>query len=82
VVATRTGGLAELVEHERTGLLVEPGNAGALTDAIARLAGDVGLAQRLAAAGRQKVEAEFDLRRNVERLSALFEQACDTPSLV
>ncbi|HZS90878.1 MAG TPA: glycosyltransferase [Chloroflexota bacterium] len=77
VVATRTGGIRELVEHGRTGLLVEQKDATALADAIARLAGDVGLARRLAAAGRQKVEAEFDLRRNVERLSELFAHACD-----
>ncbi|MFN0131984.1 MAG: glycosyltransferase family 4 protein, partial [Phycisphaerales bacterium] len=51
VVATNVGGLAEIVEHERSGLLVAAGDAAALADAIARALADGALRARLAGAG-------------------------------
>ena len=53
IVATRVGGNAEIVEHERTGLLVPARDATALAQALARLAADAALRGRLGAAGRQ-----------------------------
>jgi glycosyltransferase involved in cell wall biosynthesis len=47
VVATRVGGIPDLVEHDRNGLLVEPGDAQALADAIVRILSDRELAERL-----------------------------------
>lgn len=58
-VASRTGGIVDIVEHETTGLLVEPGDAGALTAAIGRLLEDSELRTRLAAAGREKARSSF-----------------------
>lgn len=49
VVASNLGGMAEVVEHERNGLLFEAGNVAGLASAIERLADDRGLLQRLAA---------------------------------
>jgi glycosyltransferase involved in cell wall biosynthesis len=72
VVATAVGGVPELVEHGVTGLLAPPGRADALADALMRLAGDADLRRRLAAAGRARVEEEFDLERNAERLRAVL----------
>jgi glycosyltransferase involved in cell wall biosynthesis len=59
VIASRVGGLAEAVVHERTGLLVEPGDVDALAEAIERLAADRGLALRLGAAGPARVAEGF-----------------------
>jgi glycosyltransferase involved in cell wall biosynthesis len=59
VIASRVGGLAEAVVHERTGLLVEPGDVTALADAIERLAADRRLAQRLGTAGPARVAEGF-----------------------
>lgn len=75
VVASHLSGIPELVENEVTGLTVPPGDSGALADAIARLAGDPTLGSRMAAAGRQRVAADFDLDRNARRLIALFRGA-------
>jgi len=52
IVVARTGGLQEIVEHERTGLLVTPGSVDELAAAMQRLLDDDQLSGRLAAAGR------------------------------
>ncbi len=62
VVATRVGGLPELVEHGRTGLLVEFGDEAALAGAMGDLLANPDLSLRLRAAGREGVEL-FSLAR-------------------
>jgi glycosyltransferase involved in cell wall biosynthesis len=61
VVASNVGGLAELVVDGETGVLVPPGDAQALADALTRLIQDPELRRRLGAAGRARAEALFDL---------------------
>ncbi len=58
-VATEVGGNPELIEHERTGLLVPPNNEQALANAIIRLIENSSLKNQLAQAARQKAEAEY-----------------------
>jgi glycosyltransferase involved in cell wall biosynthesis len=60
IVATRVGGIPELLTHERDALLVPSEDPHALGAAIVRVLGDPALAARLAAAGRQVVEREAD----------------------
>ncbi|NMO13632.1 glycosyltransferase family 4 protein [Pyxidicoccus fallax] len=72
VVATRISAIPELIEHERTGLLVPEQDAGALADAIERLMMDRELATRLGREGRRHVLAHYSLRGNVRSLSELF----------
>jgi glycosyltransferase involved in cell wall biosynthesis len=69
VVATAISGIPELVEHERTGLLVPPRDAGALARALRRLHDDETVGRELGAAGREKVLREFDARINAVRLA-------------
>ncbi len=54
VVAARTGGIPELVEHERTGLLVEPENLAEFASALVRLLEDRVLCTTLGTGGRKK----------------------------
>lgn len=70
VIASGTGGLAEIVKHDATGLLVPPGDPAKLAEAIERLLNDRELAARLGAAGRADVA-----RRYVPR--AIAEQTLD-----
>jgi glycosyltransferase involved in cell wall biosynthesis len=56
VVGSRVGGIPDLVEDGENGLLVPPGNAPALADALVRVLSDPALAERLGAAGRAAVE--------------------------
>ncbi len=80
VIASRIGGLPELIEDGVSGLLVPPGDAASLAAAIARLATEPELRARLGQAGRERVQAAFDIRRTVERLEArLRAVAADGP---
>src|SRR5205823_12785948 len=63
VVASRVGGLAEVVVHEETGLLVPPADPEALALALARLTRDPGLCARLGAAGRARVLSHYTMTR-------------------
>ena len=58
-IATHVGGNPELIEHEKTGLLVPPDNAPALADAIIRLIEHSQLRQDLARSAREKVASEY-----------------------
>ena len=56
VVGSRVGGIPDLIEDGRNGLLVEPGDTAALADALERMLTDRGLLERLAAGARPSVE--------------------------
>jgi glycosyltransferase involved in cell wall biosynthesis len=58
-IATRVGGMPEVVWHEETGLLVPPGNPEALAAAILRLIDDRELGRRLGEAGQALARAEY-----------------------
>lgn len=77
VVASDLSGIPELVEHERSGLLVPPGDARALAAALGRLADDPTLRENLGRAGRSRVEEAFDLHANAARLVALLAKSAD-----
>jgi glycosyltransferase involved in cell wall biosynthesis len=75
VVATAVGGTPELVVHGETGLLVPPGDAGALAAALDEVLGDPDLAHRLGEAGRRRVIESFSLSATTERVLGLYEGA-------
>ncbi|MBV9850780.1 MAG: glycosyltransferase family 4 protein [Armatimonadetes bacterium] len=72
VIGTRAGGTPEMIVEGQTGLLVPPSDAGALAEALARLAGDAFLRKRLGAAGRLRVEACFSLRGMMDKIEELY----------
>jgi glycosyltransferase involved in cell wall biosynthesis len=74
VVAAAHGGLTEIVEHERTGLLVAPGSAQALAQALQRLLADADLRHRFGLAGQQRQRAVFTQRRHDEQVLAVVDQ--------
>jgi len=69
VVTSRISGIPELVEHERSGLLVPPGDAAGIVAALERLADSPELRRELGEAARERVRAEFDLRDGARRLA-------------
>ncbi|GEM_PF-838199 len=62
-ISTRLSGIPELVENGITGLVVEPGDAKALANAMRKLSADPTLARQLGAEGRRKVLSDFTLKR-------------------
>lgn len=77
VVATRVGGVAELVEDGVSGILVPPGDVEALIAAMDRLLGDPALRRRMGEAGREAVKARHDVQSEARRLLELFQAAVD-----
>jgi glycosyltransferase involved in cell wall biosynthesis len=74
VVASRVGGIPEIVRDGETGCLVEPGDAAALAGECLRLLRDPDLATRLGEAGRARLEENFDIERLVEETAALYRE--------
>jgi colanic acid/amylovoran biosynthesis glycosyltransferase len=67
-VATRHGGIPEIIDHERTGLLVPERSVEDLARALERLLGDPSLARELGRVGREKMFTEYDNRKQVALL--------------
>ena len=72
VIASDVGGLPEIVDDGRTGLLVPPGDVEALAGAIVELASDPARAAAMGAAGRARALDEFSQERCTERIEALY----------
>jgi colanic acid/amylovoran biosynthesis glycosyltransferase len=72
IVATRVGGIPEIVDHDVDGLLVEEGDAQALAAALERMLEDDLMWTRLSRAGRRKAELRFDREATVPQLIRLF----------
>jgi len=74
VVATRVGGIPEEVEDGRTGLLVEPGDAGALAAALDRLIGDTELRLQCARRAPERLRRHFDNGRVAQQTLELYQR--------
>ncbi len=74
VVATRVGGVPDLVVDGVTGLLVEPQDPEALAAAIAELLRDPRRAARMGEAGRERLDREFSIEATVRKVETLYEE--------
>lgn len=73
VVATRVGGNPELVQEGVTGLLVTADSPQELAESLLALSADRARSEQLGARARQRVEAEFSVRRMIARYTDLYE---------
>ena len=78
VVATRVGGIPEMVRDGVSGLLVPSNDPVALAAAIVRLLQDRPLAQRLGVAGRELVRRHYRAEGMVSAISSVYEQGAAT----
>jgi glycosyltransferase involved in cell wall biosynthesis len=74
VVASRAGGIPEIVDDGVDGVLVAPGDPAALADALERLLADEPRRARLAGAGREKVRRRFGFEAMVRAYEGLYER--------
>ncbi len=74
VVASGVGGNLEVIEDGVTGLLVPPGDAVALGNAVARVLEDDVLGHRLADNAREMVEQKFSFERLTREVGELYEE--------
>jgi glycosyltransferase involved in cell wall biosynthesis len=72
VAATRMAAIPELVVEGETGILVDPGDAPGLAEALVSLARDPAARARLAAAGRTRVRAHFSAEGGLDHLAGLL----------
>ncbi|MBC8424944.1 glycosyltransferase [bacterium] len=72
VVSTHISGIPELIADGESGLLVPPENPLALADALERLSADPDLTARISKGGRLKVETEFNLAIEGQKLERFF----------
>jgi glycosyltransferase involved in cell wall biosynthesis len=74
VVATRVGGVADVVVDGRSGVLVPRGDDAALADAVEEIIGQPGRARAMGEAGRAHVSERFSARVLVDRIADLYEE--------
>jgi glycosyltransferase involved in cell wall biosynthesis len=72
VVATRVGGVPDVVREGEDGFLVEAGDVDALAERLAQLAADPELRERLGAAGRARVIPRYSVERLVDDIDLLY----------
>jgi glycosyltransferase involved in cell wall biosynthesis len=74
VIATRVGAIPRVIEDDRTGLLVNPGDTAGLRDAIARLLGDANLCRRMAAQAHEWVARHFTADAMARQYRSMYEE--------
>jgi glycosyltransferase involved in cell wall biosynthesis len=75
-VAYRAGGPAEVIRHEKDGLLVRCGDREALAEALVRLAGDRDLRRRLGSAGEERTRREFRWEAKLATVRSAYRSTC------
>ncbi|MGQ9778660.1 MAG: glycosyltransferase family 4 protein [Bacillota bacterium] len=74
VVASRVGGLQEMVVDQETGFLVPPAQPGPLAEAIRRLLDDPALRRRMGEAGRRRYLELFHVRAMAESIAEIYDE--------
>jgi glycosyltransferase involved in cell wall biosynthesis len=72
VIASDIGGITDIVEHDRTGILVPPGDEPALASALSRVLTNDSLSRSLGAAGRQRLHDAFSWAPIVDRWEDVY----------
>jgi len=82
VIATRIGGAIEIIEDERTGILVRPGDILEMVNSIIRVLKDRELSKNLAIEARKKIEREYSLVKMTDDTIKVYEEACKKKSML
>ena len=74
-VASAVGGIPEIIENERNGLLIKDMSPGKLNDAISRLIKDKKTTRALGAAAAETIQSKFSLKQMLEKTLALYDES-------
>lgn len=74
VISTFVGGIPELVEDNKTGILIHPGDLNGMYEAIKRLYTRSSVCRQFGTAGRKKIESEFNLKTASKKLRLIYDQ--------
>ncbi|MFA5038250.1 MAG: lipopolysaccharide heptosyltransferase II [Candidatus Omnitrophota bacterium] len=77
VIASKVGGVVEIIDNEKDGLLVFPKDDEAMAQAILKLITDDALGRRLSESGRRKVEEKFTLEKMAQETLAVYKDALE-----
>jgi glycosyltransferase involved in cell wall biosynthesis len=77
VVASKVGGLKDLVKDGETGLLFEPGNVEQLAKSIFNLLNGNDIAKKMGLKGKNFVRESFTIEKVVERLEKVYEEVVE-----
>ncbi len=80
VISTPINGIPEMIHDEQSGLLTPERDPAALARALERQLDHPELRRRFSTAGRQRVQSDFDIERNVAELLGLFAQMAGVPA--
>ncbi|MEW5895705.1 MAG: GT4 family glycosyltransferase PelF [Candidatus Omnitrophota bacterium] len=82
VVATNVGGIVEVLEHEKTGLLVLPKDPDAMANAVMRLLNEKKFAKEMAARARKHLEENYTLDRMAGQTISVYEELMEQLNLL
>jgi len=82
VVATRVGGVVDILEDGKEGILVPPADPLALSEAIVRVLKDPTLASSLSKNFREKVERQYSLKEMIEKTLSVYEETLKTERIL
>lgn len=77
VIATPIYGTPDVVQDEKTGLLIPPKSPQAIIEAVTRLGNDPNLCQQFSKNGRKHVEEQYNARKNTDRFLSLIKSRID-----
>ncbi|MCM8760764.1 MAG: lipopolysaccharide heptosyltransferase II [Candidatus Omnitrophica bacterium] len=82
VVATRVGGVVDIIDDGKTGLLCEARNPADMAEKIARIYKDDQLRISMAIEARKKVESDFNLEKMMKSTIQVYEEALKSPNIL
>ena len=81
VIATRVGAVPKVIRDGETGLLVDPGDANGLRDALARFLTDSDLCRRLGSAGHDWVSRNYTSEAMAMKYRQMYDEVLGTPAV-
>ncbi len=72
VISTYHAGIPDVIEHEKTGLLIQEHDVDAMAACMIKLLDDVAYAQKLGAAGRENIKQHFSMEKHLKKLSEII----------